>query len=114
MKNGLRWEWVVIVVAGLFLAFYYFVFPFRPPYYFWGWRYRSFGPGMWPAYPFFGLLALIVFGSILVRLLFPTSRREPSPPNEGWTFCPHCGGDLRQAGKTEKTKGEQNVSLPRT
>jgi len=114
MKNGRYWGWLVIVVAGLLLTLYYFGFPFRPPYFFGGWRYRSFGPRMWPAFPFFGVLVLIFLGFILGRLLFPASRWEPSPPKEGWTFCPHCGGDLRQAGKTDIKEGEPNVSLPRT
>ena len=114
MKNGTRWGLVAIVVAGLFLAFYYFGFFSWPPYFFWGWGYRSFGPRMWPAFPFFGVLVLIVLGFILVRLPSPISRRPSLPPDEGWTFCPHCGGDLRQVGKREMTKGEQNVPLPRT
>lgn len=114
MKNGLRWGWVVIVVAGLCMTLYYFGFPFRPPYFFGGWGYRSLGPRMWPAFPLFGLLILILLGFILARLFSETSGRASLPPEEGWTFCPHCGRDLRQVGKTEKTKGEQNVSLPRT
>jgi len=114
MKNGMRWGWVVIVVAGLLLTFYFLGFPFWPPYFLGGWGYRSFGPRMWPAFPLFGLLLLIVLGSILVRLLSPASRRPSLPPGEGWTFCPHCGGDLRQVGKTDIKKGEPNVSLSRT
>ena len=113
MKNGIRWGWVMIVVAGLFLTLYYFGFPFRPPYFFWGWRYRSFGPGMWPVHPFVAVPVLIVLGLILVRLLFPTSGRASHPPEEGRTFCPYCGGDLRQSGKAEGTKGEKDVSLPK-
>jgi len=114
MKNGTRWGLVVIVVAGLFLTFYYLGFPFWPPYFLGGWGYRSFGPRMGPAFPLFGLLVFIVLGFVLVRLLFPTSPRASSPPDEGWTFCPHCGGDLRQAEKKETKTGEPNVSLPRT
>jgi len=113
MKNGMRWGWVMIVVAGLCLTFYYLGFPFRPPYFFGGWGYRSFGMRMWPAFPFFGLLVLIVLGFILVRLIFPSSRRASPPPDEGWTFCPYCGGDLRQGGKAGGTKGEKDVFLLR-
>ena len=113
MKNGTRWGLVVIVVAGLFLTFYYLGFPFRRPYFFGGWGYRSFGPRMWPAFPFFGLLVLIILGFVLVRLLSPRSRRPSLPPDEGWIFCPHCGGDLRLGGKAEGAKGDKDVSLPK-
>jgi hypothetical protein len=114
MKNGMRWGWVVIVVAGLLLTLYYLGFPFWPPYFFWGGGYRSFGPRIGPAFPLFGLLVLIVLGFVLVRLISPSSGRASLPPGEGWTFCPYCGGDLRQGGKAERTKGDKGVSLPRT
>jgi hypothetical protein len=106
MKNGMRWGWVVIVVAGLLLTLYYLGFSFWPSYFFWGGGYRSFGPRIWPAFPFFGLLVLIVLGFVLVRLISPRSRRASLPPDEGWTFCPHCGGNLRQGGKVDGTKRE--------
>jgi len=114
MKNGMRWGWIVAVMAGLISILYYFGFPFWPPYFFWGWGYRSFGPRMGPAFPLFGLLILILLGFVLARLFSATSGRASHPPEEGWTFCPHCGGDLRQAGKAEKKKGEPDVSLPKT
>jgi len=114
MKNGMRWGAGLMVGAGLLLILYYFGFPFRPPYFFGGWGYRSFGPRMWSAFPVFGFLVLIFLGFVLVRLISSNSGRASLPPEEGSTFCPHCGGDLRQVGKTEKTKGEQNVSLRRT
>jgi len=104
MKNGMRWRWVVIVVAGLFLTLYYFGFAFWPPYFFGGWGYRSFGPRMGPAFPLIGFLVLIIAGFLLIRLFSPNSRRPSVPPDEGWTFCPHCGGDLRQGVMAEATK----------
>ncbi|MGQ9693986.1 MAG: hypothetical protein ACUVWV_04495 [Thermodesulfobacteriota bacterium] len=114
MKNGMRWGLAFVVVAGLFFVFYYMGFPFWPPYFFGGWGYRSFGPRMWPAFPFFGLLVLIILGFVLVRLIFASSGRASLPSDGGWTFCPHCGGDLRQGDKAERTKGDKDVSLPRT
>ena len=114
MKNGKHWGGVVIVIAGLFLTLYLFRVSLPASLFPWGVGYRSFGPRMWPVHPFIAVPVLIVLGLILVRLLFPTSRRASSPPNDGWTFCPHCGGDLRQVGKTDIKKGEPNVSLPRT
>ncbi len=113
MKNGPRWILVAIVAAGLFLTFYYFGFAFWHPYYFGAWGYRSFGPRIFPAFPFFGVLVLIVLGFILARLLFSTSRRASTSPDEQWTFCPHCGRDLRAVGKPDGMKGDENVSLPR-
>jgi hypothetical protein len=113
MKNGMRWGLVGMIVVGLLLFLYYFKFSFWSPYFFGGWGYRSFGARMWPAFPFFGLLILIVLGFVLVRLFSETSGRSSLPPDEGWTFCPYCGGDLRQSGKAEGTKGEKDVSLPK-
>lgn len=112
MKNGIRWGWVMIIVAGLFLTLYYFGFPFRPPYFFGGWGYRSFEMRMWPALPFFGLFVFVFFVFVLVRLLSSASERPSHPPEEGKTFCPYCGGDLRQGEKAEERKGEKDVSLP--
>ena len=106
MKNAMHWGWVALVLVGLLLGIYYFGFPFLHPYYFGGWRYRTFGPGMWPAFPFSGMLILILLGFILYRLLFSVFPRKTAPPTEGWTFCPHCGADLRQAGKAETKKEE--------
>jgi hypothetical protein len=96
----------------LFLPLYYFGFPFRSPYFLGGWGYRSFEMRMWPALPFFRLFVFVFFGFVLVRLLSSTSRGPSHPSEEGRTFCPHCGGDLRQSGKAEERKGEKDVSLP--
>ena len=107
MKNGRHWGLVVIVVASLLLTLYYSGFPFWPPYFFGGWGYRSFEMRMWPALPFFGLFVFVFFGFVLVRLLSSTSERPSQLLEEGWTFCPHCGQDLRQGGSgSEGPKGE--------
>lgn len=114
MKNGMRWGLLIFVVAGIFLIFYYLGFPFWPPYFYGGWGYRFLGPRMWPVFPFFGLLVLIVLGFILVRILSPASRRPSPPPGEGWTFCPHCGADLLRRGKPEEVEGGKDVPMPRS
>jgi hypothetical protein len=59
-------------------------------------------------------LVLIILGFFLIRLLSSNSRRSSFPPDEGWTFCPHCGQDLRQVRKVEGMEAEKDVSLPRT
>jgi hypothetical protein len=104
MKDGMRWGLVVIVVAGLLLALYHFGFPFWTPYFFGGWGYRSFGPRMWPAFPLIGVLVIIILGFFLIRLFSSNSRRPSVPPDGRWTFCPHCGVDLRQGVMAEGTK----------
>ena len=114
MKNGRNWIWIIIGGAGLVLTFYYFCYPFWPTYFWGNWGYRSFGPRFWFPFPFFGFFLIIILALILLRLLFSTSSRKSSTLHETAIFCPYCGRDLRSGEKSERTKGDENISLPRS
>jgi hypothetical protein len=114
MKEGKPWVWVIIVGAGLFLAFYYFYYSFWPPYFLGNWGYRAFGPKFWFPFPFLGFFLIILLGVIFFRLLLTPAQRKDSLPKENMFFCPYCGRDLRSAEKSTKTKENENIPLPRS
>jgi len=62
-----------------------------------GWRYSHIGPRMWPAFPFFGMLILIVAGILVAKYFFQALRDPSISKKDELTLCPYCGKDLRQS-----------------
>lgn len=99
MKTFLRWGLIVagvLVVVGAIYNIFFHIWPFYPM---WGWRYHYFGPRIWPVFPFFGMLILIVAGILTAGYFFKALRESSISKKDESTFCPHCG----QAIKHDKT-----------
>ena len=97
MKNTMRWGFFIAGIAILFwIFFHYFTLPFWPFNPSIGWRYHSFGPRMWPIFPFFGLFILFVAGILIAKYFFQALRDSSMPRKDEQSFCPYCGKDLRQ------------------
>jgi len=99
MKTFFRWGLIVaviLVVVGVIYNIFFHVWPFYPM---WGWRYHSFGPRIWPVFPFLGMLILMVAGLLIAKYFFQALRDSSMPRKDELTFCPYCGKGLRQ-GKT--------------
>jgi len=99
MKNVMRWGFFIAGIGILFLFFYYFFFPFWPLHSSLGWRVHYFGPRIWPIFPFFGLLILIVAGILIAKYFFRALKESSISKKDELAFCPYCGKDLKQ-GKT--------------
>ena len=94
MKTFFRWGLVVAGIAVLVGIIYNIFFHISPFYPMWGWRYHSFGPRIWPVFPLFGLLILIVAGILIAKYFFQALRDSSMPKKEELIFCPSCGKDL--------------------
>jgi len=97
MKNTIRWGFFLAGIGILFLFFYYFILPFWSLHSSSGWRYSHIGPRMWPAFPFFGMLILIVAGILVAKYFFQALRDPSISKKDELTLCPYCGKDLRQS-----------------
>jgi len=95
MKNTVRWGFFIAGIGIIFLFFYYFLFPFWPLNSSLGWRVHSFGPRIWPVFPFFGILILFVAGLLIAKYFFQALRDSSISKKDELTFCPYCGKDLR-------------------
>jgi hypothetical protein len=96
MSNSLRWILFlsgIVLVVGVIYGIFFHIWPFYPV---WGWRYHSFGPRMWPVFPFFGMLILIVAGILVAKYFFQALRAPSLSKKDELTFCPNCGKDLNQ------------------
>jgi len=107
MKNTMRWGFFVAGIAILFIFFYYLVFPFWPIYPSMAWRTHYFGPRMWPVFPFFGMLILMVAGILIAKYFFQALRDSSMPRKDERSFCPYCGKDLRQGKAIPEIKAEE-------
>jgi len=107
MKNTMRWGLFIAGISILFLFFYYFFFPFWPLHPSFGWRVHSFGPRIWPAFPLFGMLILIVAGTLIAKYFFQALRDSSMPKKDELAFCPHCGRDLRQGRAISEVQPEK-------
>lgn len=107
MKNTMRWGFFIAGIGILFLFFYYFFFPFGPLHSSLDWRVQSFGPRIWPIFPFFGLLILIVAGILVAKYFFQALRDLSMPRKDEQSFCPHCGKDLRQGRAISEVQPEK-------
>ena len=87
---------VIVVLVGIIYNIFFHTWPF---YSMWGLRYHYFGPGMWPVFPFFGMLILFVAGILIAKYFFQALRDSSISTKDQLTFCPYCGKDLSQ-GKT--------------
>jgi hypothetical protein len=96
MKNAVRWGFFLAGIAILFIFIHYFFFPFWPVHSYFGWRVHSFGPRIWPVFPFFGMLILISAGILIAKCFFQALRDSSISRKDELTFCPYCGKDLKQ------------------
>ncbi|MGB9629829.1 MAG: hypothetical protein ACPL6D_14330 [Thermodesulfobacteriota bacterium] len=100
MKTFFRWGLIVagiLVVAGVIYKVFFHVWPFYPPFYpMWGWRYHYFGPRIWPVFPFFGMLILIVAGILIAGYFFKALRGSSVSKKDGAIFCPYCGREIKR------------------
>jgi len=96
MKTFFRWGLIVLGVAVLVGIIYSFFFRIWLHYPIWGWRFHSFGPRIWPAFPLFGLLILSVAGILIAKYFFQALRGSSMPKKDELAFCPYCGKDLRK------------------
>ena len=107
----MRWGLVVAgiaVLVGVIYKVFFHVWPFYPPLYpMWGWRYHSFGPRIWPIFPFFGLLVLFVAGILIAKYFFQALRDSSMPKKDELAFCPYCGKDLRKEKAIPEIKAEK-------
>ncbi|MGQ9777812.1 MAG: hypothetical protein ACUVQ9_11455 [Thermodesulfobacteriota bacterium] len=96
MKTFFRWGLIVggiLVFVGIFYKIFFYVWPFYPM---WGWRYHSFGPRMWPVFPFFGMLILIVTGILIAGYFFKALRSSSASKKDESAFCPYCGQETKR------------------
>ena len=96
MKTFFRWGLVVagiVIIIGLIYKVFFHIWPFYPM---WGWRYHSFGPRIWPAFPFFGMLMLIVAGILIAGYFFKALKESSMSKKDELAFCPYCGKELKQ------------------
>jgi len=96
MKTFFRWGLIVagiVVVVGVIYGIFFHSWPFYPM---WGWRYHSFGPRMWPVFPFFGMLILFVAGILIAKYFFQALRDSSISKKDELSFCPYCGKELEQ------------------
>lgn len=95
MKTFFRWGLVVaviLVVVGIIYNIFFHVWPFYPM---WGWRYHTFGPRIWPVFPFFGMLILIAAGILIAGYFLKALRDSSGSKKDESTFCPHCGQEIK-------------------
>jgi hypothetical protein len=96
MKTFFRWGLIVAGILVLVGVIYKVFFHFWPFYSMGGWRYHTFGLRMWPAFPFFGMLILMVAGILIAKYFFQALRDSSIFRKDELTFCPYCGKDLKQ------------------
>ena len=96
MKNVMRSGFFIAGLGILFLFVYYFFFYFWPLHSPFDVRFHYFGPRMWPVFPFFGMLILIVAGILIAKCFFQALRNSSISRKDDLTFCPYCGKDLKQ------------------
>lgn len=109
MKTLFRWGLIVagiLVVVGIVYNIFFHVWPFYPSLYpMWRWRYHSFGPRIWPIFPFFGMLILIVAGILIAGYFFKALKDSSLSKKDESAFCSYC----RQEIKHSKTIPEVQV-----
>lgn len=97
MKTFFRWGLVVagiLVVIGVIYGIFFHSWPFYPMC---GWRYHSFGPRMWPVFPFFGTLILIIAGVLIAGYFIKALRDSSISKKDESAFCPYCGQELKHS-----------------
>jgi hypothetical protein len=107
MKTFFRWGLIVagiVVLVGIIYKIFFYVWPFYPM---WGWRFHYFGPRMWPVFPFFGMLILIVAGILIAKCFFQALRDSSMPKKDELAFCPYCGKDLRKGKTISEVRAEK-------
>ena len=96
MKTFGRFGLVAIFIVGLILTIYYLGLRFWQFYSMWNWRSHSFGPRVWPVFPFFGMLILFVAGILIAKYFFQVLRDSSISRKDKLTFCPYCGREISQ------------------
>ncbi len=100
MKTFFRWGLIVagiLVVVGIIYKIFFHVWPFYPiPYPMWGLRYHYFGPRIWPVFPFFGMLILIVAGILIAGYFFKALKDSSLSKKGEAIFCPYCGQEIKR------------------
>jgi hypothetical protein len=107
MKTFFRWGLVVAGIAVLVGIIYNIFFHIWPFYSMWGWRYHYFGPRIWPVFPLFGMLILIVAGILVAKYFFQALRDSSMPKKDELIFCPYCGKGLSQEKAIPEIKAEK-------
>jgi len=96
MKTFFRWALIIAgiaVLVGIIYNIFFHTWSLHP---FWGWKYHSFGPRIWPIFPFSGLLILAVAGILIAKYFFQALRDSSVSKKNELVFCPYCGKDLKQ------------------
>lgn len=100
MKTFFRWGLIaagIVVVVGVIYKIFFHVWPFFPTLYpMWGWRYHYFCQGIWPVFPFFGLLILIVAGILVAGYFLKALRDSSNSKKDEVLFCPYCGQEIKR------------------
>lgn len=94
MKTFWRWGLVVAglaVLVGIIYNIFFHLWPFYPM---WGWRFHYFGPKIWPIFPFFGMLMLILGGILILNSIFRPKGATVSKERRR-SFFPFWGSDLK-------------------
>jgi hypothetical protein len=111
MKTFFRWGLIVtgiVIIVGIIYKLFSHIWPFYPFVYpMWGWRYHSFGPRIWPIFPFFGMLILIIAGVLIAGYFFKTLRESTKFRKEDLTFCPYCGRELKSGEEIAEIHAEK-------
>jgi len=107
MKNTIRWGLIVAGIAAVAFIVDRLFFHFWSLYPIWGWRHHYFGPRIWPAFPFVGLLILFMAGILIAKCFFQALRDSSMLRRDELAFCPYCGKDLRKEKAISEIKAEK-------